>query len=92
MESTTAVQHGVCAAPGIMVVFVLFFMLVGLIVTGLTAWAYCRIFSKAGFSWALGLLMLVPIANIVLPFVLAFCEWPVHRDLRGLPQQTSPSG
>ena len=52
--------------------FLLFIILVGLIVTAVKALIYCKIFSKAGHSWALGLLMLVPIANIIMPFVLAF--------------------
>ena len=46
----------------------------------------CMIFHKTGYSWALGLLMLVPIANIVLIFVLAFGDWPVRRELRQLKQ------
>ena len=44
-------------------------------------------FSKAGYSWALGLLMLVPIANIIMPFVLAFGDWPIYKELRLLRQQ-----
>ena len=39
-------------------------------------WFICR---KAGFPGALSLLMLVPVANIVLPFFLAFAEWPVLK-------------
>lgn len=46
----------------------------------------CMIFHKAGYTWALGLLMLVPIANIILIFVLAFGDWPVRRELRHLKQ------
>ena len=46
----------------------------------------CMIFYKAGYSWALGLLMLVPIANIIMIFVLAFGDWPVRRELRQLKQ------
>jgi hypothetical protein len=46
----------------------------------------CLIFHKAGYSWALGLLMLVPIANIIMIFVLAFGDWPVRRELRQLKQ------
>lgn len=46
----------------------------------------CMIFHKAGYSWALGLLMLVPIANIIMIFVLAFGDWPVRRELRQLKQ------
>ena len=46
----------------------------------------CMIFHKAGYSWAMGLLMLVPIANIIMIFVLAFGDWPVRRELRQLKQ------
>ncbi|MHC4666094.1 MAG: hypothetical protein ACYS9T_09095 [Planctomycetota bacterium] len=67
--------------------FLLFFILVSLIITAVMAWAYCRIFGKAGYPWALGLLMLVPIANIVMPLVLAFGDWPIQKELRLLRQQ-----
>lgn len=48
---------------------------------------YWRIFSKAGYSGALGLLMLVPIANIVMLCILAFGEWPIYKELSYLRQQ-----
>ena len=44
--------------------------------------------------WAsdrLGLLMFVPIANIVVPFFLAFAEWPIQKELRELRQQQGNS-
>ena len=67
--------------------FMLFFLFIALLITILSVWIYCRIFSKAGFCWALGLLMFVPIANIIMLFVLAFVDWPVLRELRMLKQQ-----
>lgn len=42
--------------------------------------AFWRICSKAGFPGALGLLMLVPIANIILPLYIAFAQWPALRS------------
>jgi hypothetical protein len=48
---------------------------------------YCKIFAKAGYHWALGLLMLVPIACIIMPFVLAFGRWPIYRELEQLRRQ-----
>jgi uncharacterized membrane protein YbhN (UPF0104 family) len=42
----------------------------------------CKIFSNAGYSWALGLLMLIPIVNIIMAFYLAFADWPVNKELR----------
>jgi len=59
----------------------------GLIVFIILTLIYCKIFSKAGYCWALGLLMLVPIANIIMPFVLAFGDWPIQKELRLLKQQ-----
>lgn len=46
------------------------------------AFVYCKIFAKAGFHWALGLLMFVPIVNLIAILVLAFSEWPIERKLR----------
>lgn len=55
---------------------------------------YCKVFSKAGYHWALGLLALIPILNLIMPFVLAFGQWPVRAELeelrRQLPQRPSP--
>jgi hypothetical protein len=49
------------------------FGIVGGVLTVVPLWQICK---KAGFPPALALLGLVPIANIVLMFVLAFAEWP----------------
>jgi hypothetical protein len=48
---------------------------------------YWRIFSKAGYSGAMGLLMFVPIANIVVLCILAFGQWPIYKELTYLRQQ-----
>jgi hypothetical protein len=74
------------AAPFVGAIFMLFFMFIILLIMLLMVYVYCRIFSKAGFCWALGLLMFVPIANIIMLFVLAFADWPVLRELRQLKQ------
>ena len=58
-----------------------------LIVIAIKLLIICKIFSKAGYSWALGLLMLIPIINIIMAFFLAFADWPVQRELRRLKQQ-----
>lgn len=69
---------------GIFIIFMIFF---ALFMTIIQIVAFCKIFSKAGFNWALGLLMLVPIANIVMFFYLAFAEWPIQRELSSYKQQ-----
>ncbi len=36
---------------------------------------YWKIFSKAGFAGALSLLMIVPLVNLIVLYVVAFSEW-----------------
>jgi uncharacterized membrane protein len=48
-------------------------------VIGLVVW--WRVFSKAGYSGVLGLLMIVPLINVVLLLVLAFAKWPIQERL-----------
>jgi hypothetical protein len=43
-------------------------------------WPAWRICSKAGFSGALGILIVIPLANVFLLFFLAFAEWPSLRQ------------
>ena len=54
--------------------------LVALAVSVLMIVAFWKICVKAGFSGALGLLMLIPIGNIILPLYLAFAQWPSLKD------------
>jgi len=60
---------------------------------GLIWW---KIVKKTGFHPALGLLMLVPLVNLVMLAVLAFREWPVreqlakHSDSGITPQKSLP--
>ena len=41
---------------------------------------YWFIFGKAGFAPALSLLMLIPLVNVVMLYVLAFSEWPILKQ------------
>ena len=68
------------AGAGVSVVFLILMflcMILGLFLTILPFWKIC---TKAGFPGALSLLLLVPVANIIFPFYLAFAEWPALRD------------
>ncbi len=87
MESMVHVSHGTYAAPGFLILLIMFGFFVGLIAVAIKALIFCKIFSKAGYSWALGLLILVPIANIIMAFYLAFADWPVQKEVRQLRQQ-----
>jgi hypothetical protein len=85
MESQVAIYPGsvfVLLVGGLAVLLSL-----GVIV--LTILVYCKIFAKAGFPWALGLLQLLPVVNLVMLIYLAFAEWPVQRELRQLKQHVS---
>lgn len=41
---------------------------------------FWRICTRVGFSPWLSLLIVVPLANIIFVYVLAFSEWPLHRS------------
>src|SRR5258708_5421644 len=71
-------------------IIILVSSLVGLVGIIFSVIVYWRIFAKAGYSGALGLLMFVPIANIVMLCVLAFGEWPIYRELNYLRQMAAP--
>ncbi len=80
-------MHGPEVAPVFVLILVAFGILMGLIVVAIKVFIFCKIFSKAGYCWALGLLTLVPIVNIVMPFMLALGDWPIRKELRLLKQQ-----
>ena len=40
---------------------------------------FWKIYSKAGFSKWLSLLMIVPLVNLLVLYVVAFSTWPAHR-------------
>ncbi len=87
MESIVHVSHGTNAAPGFLILLLIMFgFFAGLIAVAVKALIFCKIFSKAGYSWALGLLILVPIADIIMAFYIAFADWPVQKELRKLKQ------
>ena len=70
----------------ILIVFVAFIVL---LFTAIKVFSFCRIFSKAGYSWAFGLLMLVSMSEIVIPLILAFMDWSVCKELRQFKQGQS---
>ncbi len=79
--------------------FVVFFVialvviiLFALLITILLVISYCKIFKKAGYCWAWGLLWLIPFGNIVIPLVLAFSDWPILRELRSLKPGPTSTG
>lgn len=60
----------------------------GLIIVGLIiVLPFWKIFTKAGFPGPLAILMIVPFANIIMIFFLAFAEWPALKGSGGIPTQ-----
>jgi uncharacterized membrane protein YhaH (DUF805 family) len=78
-------------APVFAIIMFLVWLLIIVASTVIGIIIYCKLFSKAGYPWALGLLILVPIANIVMLCYLAFADWPVLKELRQLRQQQYPN-
>jgi heme/copper-type cytochrome/quinol oxidase subunit 2 len=55
-------------------------VIVVLAVTVFFVWMFWRVFAKAGFSGALGLLCLIPsIGPLICLIILAFSTWPNER-------------
>jgi hypothetical protein len=63
---------------------VLFGMMIYLLIMVVFIAAYWQMFKKAGYSGALSLLLLVPLANIILILWFGFSDWPVVRENREL--------
>jgi len=71
---------------GVGICFILAYVLIILVSLAVSILIYCKLASKAGYHWAMGLLMLVPIANIVFGLIYTFGQWPIQRELEALKQ------
>lgn len=58
------------------------YVLLWLVFAALVVVPFWKIFEKAGFPAALSLIMLIPLANVVMLYILAFSDWrgPVSRS------------
>ena len=68
-------------------ILILFIAFIALGFTAIKVFSFCKIFSKAGYSWAFGLLMLLPLSEAIIPLILAFMDWPVCKELRLFKQE-----
>jgi hypothetical protein len=75
MEATPDMSQMVMLVPLIIGYFV--FAVVMMVLPTIAFWKIC---AKAGFSGALGLLILVPVGNLILPLYLAFAKWPALKE------------
>lgn len=74
MHTDTAASAGLMAVMGAYFVFGAVVMVLALVIN----W---RIASKAGYSGALSLLMLIPLANVIVLLIFAFSKWPIEQRL-----------
>ena len=63
MDSTTIIR----IVAGLMAILVLPIFVI----------PFWKIFSKAGFAGALSLLMIIPLVNLIVLYVVAFSEWKI---------------
>jgi len=69
---------------------VLIFLIFLVVIYAFFGFIWWKIFKKTGYHGALGLLMLVPIANLVALCILAFTNWPIHQQLDPAKSGVSP--
>lgn len=70
--------YGADAAAALLVV--VFFLLTGLLCAAVLLFKlflWWRVFSKAGYSGAFGLLLLAPFGTLIMLCILAFSKWPI---------------
>ncbi len=68
-------EHGSEISAGFLV-FELLFVVAGIAIFIIPFW---KIYEKAGFSKWLSLLMILPVVNLIVLYVVAFSTWPAHR-------------
>jgi hypothetical protein len=81
------IQHLILSFIWIIPFIILFFLLIYI----LPFWFICK---KAGFSPFLSLLIMVPLGNLILIYILAFADWkviPAPQALWQPPMQPPPS-
>jgi hypothetical protein len=74
-----------------MMVFLPLIIIIGSLIVIIPYW---MIFKKAGFPAFLGILMVVPLVNLVLLYVLAFSQWkvvPASPNVYPVPNYPPPS-
>jgi len=77
--------------PAVMLLLIGLAVLVGLVILVVVIALWWKVFSKAGYSGALALLVLVPFGELIMLCVLAFGKWPIRREMDHLKGFHSPS-
>ena len=77
MTTTYGGPDGAAVAGGLIALFI--WLVFALVMTAVFVLPYFFIFKKAGWHWAMGFLMLLPLVNLVMLYVLAFARWPIEN-------------
>ena len=65
-------------APLLIILFIVIpFVLLCVSLKVIAMWKIC---SRAGYAGPLGLLMIVPFGDIILPLFIGFAKWPVLKE------------
>lgn len=91
METVFYSHHWPEMAPIFIILFITLILFVVLMALIIKVLIFCKIFSKAGYCWALGLLVILPVIDIIMVFFLAFADWPISKEVRKLKQQQEKS-
>lgn len=86
--STAALQQ----SAHLFALMIIPFLLIGVAIALIPYWF---IFKKAGFAPALSILMVIPMVNIIMLYVLAFSQWkviPVEQAPQAYPPQPIQPG
>jgi hypothetical protein len=81
MLEESVVNHPSDTSAGIAALLAGFWLIYVLFVLGVIALGLIinwRIASKAGYSGAMSLLMLIPLVNIIILVIFAFSRWPIE--------------
>lgn len=89
MNSNACPMFNGDGAPVFAGCFAVFIIALAIVINILFLIAMCKIFSRAGYHWALGLLTLVPVVGFFVPLYLAFAEWPIQKQLKAAQQQAA---
>jgi hypothetical protein len=81
MTSMLVMQTGPNFNTGAPIFGGLCFIIFALVMVGLAVFIWGTIFKKAGYSFWFGLLMLVPIGNLIWLLIFAFSKWPIEQEL-----------
>ena len=74
--------------------FIVAWLLFAVLGTALAIFLFARIFSKAGFNWAMAFIALIPgVGGLIMIIMLAFMDWPALKEQQALsnPVQSPPA-